>query len=98
MYTVSNNYFYYLSVLQDCTCNTTVNENGNALCQTRHTKFDGLLNCVVNQPSSCKDLINSLTNSEEKISAEACTDINQGNRLLPGFKHPHLYRKTANYI
>ena len=86
-------YFYNLSGLSDCTCKSTKKENGNGICQTRDSNFDGLLSCVVNQPSSCEDLVNSTTNSEEQLSAEACAVINQGNMLLYGFKHTYQVRK-----
>ena len=55
-------------------------KNGNGICQTPDSNFDGLRSCVVNQPSVCEDLVNSTTNSEEQLSAEACNDINQGNK------------------
>ena len=72
---------YYRFVLQDCTCDDTVNKNGNGICQMHDRKFGDLLSCVVNQPSSCKDLLNSTTNLKDQLSAQACTDINQGNAL-----------------
>ena len=30
---MSNIYFYYISVLQDCTCNTTMKEKENGICK-----------------------------------------------------------------
>jgi hypothetical protein len=39
-----------------------------------YEKFDNLLSCVVNQPSTCTDLLASTTNPEEQLSAEACFD------------------------
>ena len=94
MFRISNNYLYYCSLLQDCTCDSTVKKNGDEICQTRDGKFDGLLSCVVNQPSECKDIVNGTTDSEQQFSAEACADKNQGNKLLYGFKHTHLFNHS----
>ena len=87
MFRLLNNYFYYLLFLKDCTCNGTMEKNGNGNCQTRARKFTGLLSCVVNQPSSCEDLVNDTKDTGEQLSTEACQDINQGNMLLHEHKN-----------
>ena len=74
-----------------CTCNRTAPENWNGICQKRLGKFDGLLSCVVNQPSLCTDLENSTSNPEKQLSAEACLENNQG--IIQTLQHIHFVVK-----
>ena len=81
-------------LLESCTCNTAATKNENGGCQKRYRMYDGLLSCVVNQPSVCTDLVNSTTNSENQLSAEACLDTNRGNIILQSLEQIHLSGKS----
>ena len=83
------NYFSYLLEAK-CTCSEVVNENGYGGCQKSDINFGSLFSCFVNQPSTCKYLVNNTTHPEIKISAEPCEDKNEGKVLLYHFWHTSL--------
>ena len=62
-----------------CTCSDFVSAGGHGKCQKPCSNTKGLHCCYVNQPSSCKDLVNSGVHSENQVSAEACTNSKPEN-------------------
>ena len=59
---------------ESCICKDLINSHGVGNCKGRKpTPFqDAHSACYVVQPSNCNDLINSITNPGEQLSAEAC--------------------------
>ena len=55
-----------------CTCNDYVTPGGHGKCRTQSSKLNNQPFCYVNQPSTCKDLIDSPNHHGQKYSAEAC--------------------------
>lgn len=69
-----------LFIFAECTCKDLINVNGVGNCQgTKSPELGDRLACYVNQPSSCRDLLDSGTNPGEKYSAEAC--VQKGNLI-----------------
>ena len=69
---------FFFNLLGDCTCKDLINYSGYGNCQgTVDINRGGVPICYVNQPSTCGDLEDSISNPGEKSSAEACPPGNK---------------------
>ena len=56
----------------NCTCLNYTTKCGKGKCRTTSSHFDGRPYCYVEESSSCKDIVPSVTELGKHISADAC--------------------------
>lgn len=55
-----------------CSCSNFMNKNGFGRCRKEDSDFGGLKSCYIKLPSTCSDLVQSGSNPQKYLSAEAC--------------------------
>ena len=62
----------YFQFLANCTCKDLLTEKGSGNCLKESQYLNNKVFCYVNQPTSCKDALDSSEIPGEKYSAQAC--------------------------